>query len=456
MPCYYTEHDEELSKSWFHKLSVLTQRDSGPVSTSLCFGCDSLDLPGIVARMRTDSYMGNVALPPWTNSVGLPMNEGACALCAMFSANWNREGMIRITSMESIYFGATVKFFSWSRAGVVFYNSDLVATAVFEIIPSHDDHLDPMSRLLDPSSIDSDRIQLWLQSCSNADLAPQPRQKTDYLPGFRLVNCRSHEITKPPQECRYVALSYVWGEGSSEESQSQRFPQTIEDAIRVCLKLGFEYIWIDRYCIDQSNYEDKHAQISQMDVIYSEASLVIVAAAGDDPTYGLPGVSAQARTPQQSIKLKDCILLQTFPEVHHELKASAWINRGWTLQEGYFGTRKLIFTAYQVIYICKHGHCNESVSPRIPWDIGPLEWRLADEHERGRRRTRSWLECYFSFEEDQSQKTRLLTGKTKCEMLLSRSHSMLYGLLKVEKGGKHPGTISHSALEITWGLQQST
>jgi hypothetical protein len=313
---------------------------------------------------------GNVALPPWTNSVGLPMNEGACALCAMFSANWNREGMIRITSMESIYFGATVKFFSWSRAGVVFYNSDLVATAVFEIIPSHDDHLDPMSRLLDPSSIDSDRIQLWLQSCSNADLAPQPRQKTDYLPGFRLVNCRSHEITKPPQECRYVALSYVWGEGSSEESQSQRFPQTIEDAIRVCLKLGFEYICtyvrlrkdlssialtmvfatcsgIDRYvsvprdcsklpkkfsprqCIDQSNYEDKHAQISQMDVIYSEASLVIVAAAGDDPTYGLPGVSAQARTPQQSIKLKDCILLQTFPEVHHELKASAWINRGW-------------------------------------------------------------------------------------------------------------------------------
>jgi hypothetical protein len=33
---------------------------------------------------------------------------------------------------------------------------------------------------------------------------------------------------------------------------------------------------------------------------------------------------------------------------------------------------------------------------------------------------------------------------------------MLYGLLKVEEGGKHLGTISHNTLEVTWGLQQST
>jgi hypothetical protein len=99
-----------------------------------------------------------------------------------------------------------------------------------------------MSRLLNPNSIDFDRIRLWLQSCWNADLAVQPRQKTNYLPGFRLIHCKSCEITSPPQECRYVALSYVWGKNPPEESQSQRFPRTIEDAIKVCLKLGFEYI----------------------------------------------------------------------------------------------------------------------------------------------------------------------------------------------------------------------
>lgn len=66
-----------------------------------------------------------------------------------------------------------------------------------------------------------------------------------------------------------------------------------------------------------------------MDVIYSEASLVIIAAAGDDPTYGLPGVGSQARMPRQSIMLKDCTLLQTFPEVHDQLGNSAWTKRGW-------------------------------------------------------------------------------------------------------------------------------
>jgi hypothetical protein len=238
----YIERDEELSKSWFHKLPVLTQGDSGPVSTSLCFGCDSLDLPGIVARMRADPKMKTVALPPWPNSAGFPMNDGACALCAMFSANWEPRGTIRIEWMESKYIGDIENISSWSPAAVVFYDSWRTESAVFEIIPTKDDHLDPMSRLLNPSSIDFDRIQRWLQSCSNADLIPQPRQRTAYLPGLRLIHCRSREITKPPQECRYVALSYVWGKNPVEESQCQPFPRTIEDAIRVCLKLGFEYI----------------------------------------------------------------------------------------------------------------------------------------------------------------------------------------------------------------------
>jgi hypothetical protein len=66
-----------------------------------------------------------------------------------------------------------------------------------------------------------------------------------------------------------------------------------------------------------------------MDIIYSEASLVIIAAAGDDPEYGLPGVGPRARMPQQSIKLEGCTLLQTFTEIERELHGSTWLSRGW-------------------------------------------------------------------------------------------------------------------------------
>lgn len=238
----YLKRDEQLSKSWFHKLPVHTQRDPSPVSTSLCFGCDSLDLPGIVARMRADPKMKDFALPPWTNSAGVPMNDGACALCAIFSANWDREGAIDIEWMESMYYRQRGMYSPWSPAALVFSDSEWTNKTVFEIIPTKDNHLDSMSRLLDPSSVDFDRIRLWLQYCSNDDVAPQPRRKSAYLPGFRLIHCRSRKIIKPPQECRYVALSYVWGKNPPEESQSQCFPRTIEDAIKVCLELGFEYI----------------------------------------------------------------------------------------------------------------------------------------------------------------------------------------------------------------------
>lgn len=241
-PCLYIRRDEKLSESWFHELPVLTQRNSGPVSTSLCSACDRLDLPGIVARMRLNPDMRTAALPPWTNSTELPMNNSACALCALFSENCDREGAISIEWMEPIYFARYGNFSSWSPAAVVFHNSRWMRTAVFEIIPTQGDHPDPMTCLLHPTSIDFDRIQLWLQYCSNDDVAPLPRRKSAYLPGFRLIHCKSREIIQPLQECRYVALSYVWGKNPPQESQGQCFPPTIEDAIKVCLELGFEYI----------------------------------------------------------------------------------------------------------------------------------------------------------------------------------------------------------------------
>lgn len=75
-----------------------------------------------------------------------------------------------------------------------------------------------------------------------------------------------------------MALSYVWGADSAAEqcpegSLPSPLPRVIEDGLTVALKLGggFHYIWVDRYCIDQENEEEKHTQISNMDMIYEGA-----------------------------------------------------------------------------------------------------------------------------------------------------------------------------------------
>lgn len=56
-------------------------------------------------------------------------------------------------------------------------------------------------------------------------------------------------MIEAPEQCAYVALSYVWGTAQfpGPEKQDGQFPATIEDSIVVSLALGFEYLWVDRY-----------------------------------------------------------------------------------------------------------------------------------------------------------------------------------------------------------------
>jgi hypothetical protein len=47
-----------------------------------------------------------------------------------------------------------------------------------------------------------------------------------------------------------------------------------------------------KQCIKQDDALEELVQVSQMGDIYSTAQLTIIATAGGDPTYGLPGVSS--------------------------------------------------------------------------------------------------------------------------------------------------------------------
>jgi hypothetical protein len=64
-------------------------------------------------------------------------------------------------------------------------------------------------------------------------------------------------------------------------------PTTIMDAIKLCKDIGHTYLWVDCLCIIQDEAEEELVQIKSMDIIYSKASLTIVAAAGDDANSGL-------------------------------------------------------------------------------------------------------------------------------------------------------------------------
>jgi len=126
--------------------------------------------------------------------------------------------------------------------------------------------------------------------------------KKEHLSFFRPIDCQSRRVIMAPSDSKYVALSYVWdgpvptGHANSQDRHSLdlcSWPKVITDSIQVTLDIGLKYLWVDRYCINQDDDEDKATQIAKMDLIYSHAEVTIIAAAGEGPEFGSVSLSHQ-------------------------------------------------------------------------------------------------------------------------------------------------------------------
>jgi hypothetical protein len=201
------------------------------------------------------------------------------------------------------------------------------------------------------------------------------RSSTELMGLLHVIDCHTRTIIQAPAECQYVALSYVWGchtspttgtEDQNIQSTLQNAPKVVNDAIDVTLKFHLRYLWVDRYCIDQSNKDDKHNQIRLMDLIYANARLTVIAAAGEMPDYGLPGVGGTLRKLQPSLKVGKHFMVSTLPHPSWSVRNSKWASRGWTYQEGLLSKRRLVFTNEQAFYECNGMYCTESLD--LPLD----------------------------------------------------------------------------------------
>ena len=96
-------------------------------------------------------------------------------------------------------------------------------------------------------------------------------------------------IQRDDRKGLYIALSYPWGArnnfimiNASLDTMTQGvltpvLPQTIKDAVLVCHKLGFTYLWVDSLCIIQDSASDKAKEISNMNHVFQNAFCTIPA-----------------------------------------------------------------------------------------------------------------------------------------------------------------------------------
>jgi hypothetical protein len=98
-----------------------------------------------------------------------------------------------------------------------------------------------------------------------------------------------------------------------------------------------------------------------MDAIYRRAEFTIIAAAGEDENFGLPGVGTTPRSTQPLAYVGDVRIISSMAHPHHTIVSSKWATRGWTYQEAVLSRRRLVFTEDQTYFECNGMNCNESV-----------------------------------------------------------------------------------------------
>lgn len=215
-------------------------------------------------------------------------------------------------------------------------------------------------RVFDP--FDLTAASLWLEYCKINHPFRCPGWKKSAVSGLRLIDCTTLTIRESESETPFVALSYVWGNMGNVHARlrrtrngrllQKRLSPVIIDAICVTKTLGFQYLWVDKLCIDQNDAVTKHEQIKQMGAIYENAELTIIAAAGEDETHGLPGVGKRPRAPQNTASFSGMSVLPTMKHPHSSIRSSRWASRGWTFQEAVLSRRRLVFTGHHLYFEC--------------------------------------------------------------------------------------------------------
>jgi hypothetical protein len=276
---------------------------------------------------------------------------------------------------------AAIRLTTWRREGKTVSRSLRNGCSDSENSP-------PFLRAIRSDSIDFASLRRQIAWCASEhsiscgqEVSSDERTMSRALRNFKVIDCKRNAVVTAPPSCNYAALSYVWGPAdlppltssggspgqqqfhlSSDNTAKLPFcvPKTVADAMEVVQRLGMQYLWVDKYCIDQANKSEMHTQLSAMDTIYASAQVTIVAT-GENASFGLPGVTSTPRNIQPRITVEGRTYLLSLHD-WIPVETSPWSSRAWTYQEGLCSRRRLYFTFEQVIYECNTAEVHEALN----------------------------------------------------------------------------------------------
>jgi hypothetical protein len=227
----------------------------------------------------------------------------------------------------------------------------------------------PANASSETSPLMFDLIKDWIKECGYnhqddvSTVAPRYKHPVEII----LVDVLDQKLVRASSSWRFLTISYVWGKTAldttttanrrTREQQGAlskvKPPQLILDAMLLVSQLGERFLWIDCLCIEQDNLSQKHSQISQMDVIYSQSVLTLVALSSEDAGSSLPGVCEGTRSFFKAKEYAfDTYIYGFYLRLLELSEATVYESRGWTFQERLLSRRCLFLTESDMYYTC--------------------------------------------------------------------------------------------------------
>lgn len=331
------------------------------MAPNLCRQCSSIPFDRDLKTLYSRAYQGQ---PSWSlgtfgdlRARNCPFCQLVGPLCSKWSKSWDpfmppddsEEVVVKFDGLSGVFTSTS------------FQSSSGVSASYICLAGTLKDRRPYCTREVFDEFIDFNEVQRWISACDRDHTASDdgclstpfnpailPRTGKRQL-DFRVIDVRQMCLVYAQPECRYLALSYVWGARkkstlvltSHNEDELMKpgaltnyqalIPNTIWDCMTVVRRLGQGYLWVDSLCLVQDDPVELRECVAIMDLFYEMASLTIVAGDGDDAWAGLQGIQPTPRKMKRLVKeIVPGLNMTTMKEMDSLLRKSAYSTRAWT------------------------------------------------------------------------------------------------------------------------------
>jgi hypothetical protein len=211
--------------------------------TDLCAHCSRIPWEDFLAMSKIERFF-----------IRPTSDDPSCPICRMYLTTFRR--MIKIAKLlpsqdtdGHVSFKAAVEtpHLCFRAAGAT-EDSFYIRSQAFSFVQdftwprflvSSVDHKQTVARLqqIFPTDANLSIIRDWLQDCG-ADHEDCSLHRRIQLRNFQVIDCEQMKVVEAPPECRFVALSYVWGDPTASVAGNLEDIQTLPTTIQQCIRLN--------------------------------------------------------------------------------------------------------------------------------------------------------------------------------------------------------------------------